>query len=530
MKQSVGILILIVCVAIVFSDCSGGGGGGLSSGLGELGNPGADGPVKINLKLLDDNLTVEQGSSIDFRVAAEFKNLGDNSQGTTVTAECPYGSNCTVSRLPQSSGGTVTVTVHVTHQLEVGQHTIRVLGKESHYGALGGLGGLAVYTKKLEVRLDVTEGDSRFAFNPWTIRLEANARPMPIHALELEWAEQLITGGPYRQLMGYYFENCASNCSAVRQVVEVDDQTFGEGTWNLNAAKATDYNSDGLPDILLTSSNGLTILPASDEKVFIKPELFTFNYPIHSLKVADLNGDGVNDFIGSAPSGGKMALFFMKRSGEVATTLELDTAAGAERFSVGDIDADGDQDIAVLNPAGGLDIYLNDSDGRFVHSAHLIESRSFADIEMFDFDNDLASDIVLSDTSLNRVLVVFGGSDIQVLRQIDLDEIDAPENIATGDFNSDGLQDIAVLSPRLSRIAVFAGYGADHFDAPVFVTTEIGCAEGENCNRSPMYLEAGDFNQDGISDLATVVPSTACLSRCPANYGTLIFQLADPNR
>jgi hypothetical protein len=532
MKRILTVFVCSLLAAIALFNCSGGGSSGLNlaKGLSGLGNPGADGPVKISLELLDTTLSVQQGSSINFRVAAEFKNLGSNSRGTAVVAECPPGSSCSVSRLPQNSGGTVTVTMHTTHQLEVGQHTIKVLGQESHFGALGGLGSLAVLTKVLEVRVNVTQGDSKFAFNRWAVQLEAYAKPGPIHSLNLENGAQLVTAGSDKTVMGYHFENCATSCSFARSEVRLRDSSTVEATWNLEDAQSADYDNDGLLDVVLTSTSGVILHPAKSELAFGNPILVPFDFPIYELEIADLDGDGLMDIVGSAPDGGKLAIVFTKAPGDTFEPVTLDTSSGAKNFGVGDIDADGDADIVLVNPVRGLDIYTNDSNGRFTYRVSLEGSVSFDDIEMVDIDQDLAADIIVSNASNKRVLVFFGGADLQALRRTVLDTTDASASLAIGDFNGDELMDIAALSTELPRIAVFAGYGTDLFDEQVFITTEIGCAEGEDCNRLPMHLVAGDFNRDGTSDIATMVPSTACLSRCQVNYGTIVFQLADPNR
>jgi hypothetical protein len=75
-----------------------------------------------------------------------------------------------------------------------------------------------------------------------------------------------------------------------------------------------------------------------------------------------------------------------------------------------------------------------------------------------------------------------------------------PTILTTGDFNEDGHTDIAVdVSYRLvggpgASVAILLGHGDGSFDPPVHYPAGI----------APRGLTVGDFNEDGISDLAVV--------------------------
>lgn len=68
----------------------------------------------------------------------------------------------------------------------------------------------------------------------------------------------------------------------------------------------------------------------------------------------------------------------------------------------------------------------------------------------------------------------------------------APTQVATGDFNGDGIMDMAVTVPSQGTVNVFIGTGDGNFG------TAVGYPAGTN----PIALVAGDFNHDGHIDLA----------------------------
>jgi hypothetical protein len=68
----------------------------------------------------------------------------------------------------------------------------------------------------------------------------------------------------------------------------------------------------------------------------------------------------------------------------------------------------------------------------------------------------------------------------------------APTQVAAGDFNGDGIMDMAVTVPSLNVVDIFIGTGDGNF----------GAAVSYPAGTNPIALVAGDFNHDGHIDLA----------------------------
>ncbi len=68
-----------------------------------------------------------------------------------------------------------------------------------------------------------------------------------------------------------------------------------------------------------------------------------------------------------------------------------------------------------------------------------------------------------------------------------------PNNAAVGDFNGDGIPDLAVPNPGSNNVSILLGDGNGGF-APAGSPVAVGSA--------PIGVAVGDFNGDGIADLA----------------------------
>ncbi len=87
----------------------------------------------------------------------------------------------------------------------------------------------------------------------------------------------------------------------------------------------------------------------------------------------------------------------------------------------------------------------------------------------------------------------FGSAqDISFIAGWDFDAGRKPRFVAVGDFNGDGLQDLAVANESSSDVSVLLGNGDGTFQAP------RNFAVGD----SPISIAVGDFNGDGVWDLA----------------------------
>jgi hypothetical protein len=109
-----------------------------------------------------------------------------------------------------------------------------------------------------------------------------------------------------------------------------------------------------------------------------------------------------------------------------------------------------------------------------------------------DFNADGRQDLVASNANGNSVSILLGNGDGTFSTATNLSVTTSPVFVAVGEFNADGHQDLVVLRGGSANMAILLGNGSGGFGTPV--TYNVGI--------SPQVVSIGDFNEDGNQDLA----------------------------
>jgi len=79
--------------------------------------------------------------------------------------------------------------------------------------------------------------------------------------------------------------------------------------------------------------------------------------------------------------------------------------------------------------------------------------------------------------------------------RVDYEAHDGPEDVATGDFNGDGHQDLAVANVFSHDVSILLGHGDGSFQEAI--NYDVG--------GGPVAVATGDFDEDGRQDIATAI-------------------------
>ncbi len=213
---------------------------------------------------------------------------------------------------------------------------------------------------------------------------------------------------------------------------------------------------------------------------------------------ADFDGDGDTDVVQRLANGTLVGLLRNDQSGPlVATDRGVGQPAGG--FAAGDLDRDGDVDVAVVTldhwvrPAGdevrwSVVVGRNDGRGAFELDAPLRLPRKATALVTADVDGDGGVDVLATDGTGSGVQVLWGRSDRLVLGPL-LDVVSEPQ--AVGDIDGDGRADLFVRDSTNDTLVLYGGRGvSEGFEQTVLARED--------------YLTdvaLGDIDEDGDIDL-----------------------------
>jgi hypothetical protein len=115
-----------------------------------------------------------------------------------------------------------------------------------------------------------------------------------------------------------------------------------------------------------------------------------------------------------------------------------------------------------------------------------------------DFNGDGIPDLAVANQGSNAVSLLLGIGDETLQTAANFPVSTAPVGLAAGDFNGDGILDLAVANFNSNNVTMLLGTGDGSFLAGVDFPAGV----------TPASIVAGDFNGDGRPDLAVTNQNT----------------------
>jgi len=224
------------------------------------------------------------------------------------------------------------------------------------------------------------------------------------------------------------------------------------------------------------------------------------------VEEADLDGDSDLDLIHAGRNAGSTTLTVLLNVGERNFVATEEYALEGLVFSMafGDFDADLDLDVVTANLEFIL-VLKNNGDGTFAVPERYNHPFSTQFVTVGDVDGDGGLDLLLENRDTTTISVLtnagdgtFGDGTLDGRRELEVG--DGPRAVAVGDFDGDGLLDIAAVNSNSEDLCVLLNRGGGDFQGAVHYP--LG-------GQFPSDLRAVDLNDDLAPDLVAASGTSA---------------------
>ena len=295
--------------------------------------------------------------------------------------------------------------------------------------------------------------------------------------------------------------NAKNNTLSV--LISKGDGTFRKTLTFLVASEPTtiatgDVNGDGIPD-LLTNSRGTgqftSLLGYGNGSFRMLPGVKTGKVPL-AIIPADFNRDEKMD-VAVTLTFDKMEIFL--GSGDGTFNKGETYPTGSRPFSgvSEDFNKDGNTDIALATSSSvssAIRLYMGKENGTFSKPRNIAKGLVPLSLIKKDMNGNGLQDLIFSSGQGDNMYMLLSRGDGTFEKEITFSGGGGPIALTAGHFNSDNQIDIAVANSRSSNFSLVIRTANESFHYP---TRDYIVAGG-----TPLAITSGDYNDDGMTDIA----------------------------
>lgn len=296
-----------------------------------------------------------------------------------------------------------------------------------------------------------------------------------------------------------------------------------------NSTFSGDLNHDGYPDLITTSSYGNST--GETISVFINKGTGAFDLPANYLNagncfdvmIADMDLDGNPDLVAATNQG--VALLRGNGNGTFASPITVESASDVTYVAVADVNSDGIPDLIVAHSLNAgptrIEIILGNGDGSFRAGVSTDLSVFASSLALGDFNRDGIPDLAVGSTFGKSVVTLLGNGDgtFQAPKYYALDTV---SSIVSADLNQDGIGDLVAGGPQLFTVLLGNGDGTFRELPPINIDPIYGT--GDNITS----IATTDLNGDGKIDLLVTYAQHGLLMMPGNGDGTFAAPFALP--
>jgi hypothetical protein len=285
----------------------------------------------------------------------------------------------------------------------------------------------------------------------------------------------------------------------------------GDGTLqtavNIGTTAATDvavgdFNRDGNLDVAFAIPGAALVYLGNGDGTFGSGTVFsngsTNNDGLAHILAADVNNDGIPDLILNTDAG--VSVLLGNGNGTFRAPISTTSAGFVLSMMNADFNGDGRLDLAVTNGFSTLSILLGNGNGSFsLASSYSTIVSNLNSVATGDFNRDGVADVALPN---GQIFLGNGNGTLQPPSTFPT--VPAAKIVAAVDVNGNGITDLITLSSGqgfecgtgdFGSVGISLGNGNGTFQSPVIFDSG-GCTY-------PSFLAIGDLNNDNRPDLVT---------------------------
>lgn len=309
--------------------------------------------------------------------------------------------------------------------------------------------------------------------------------------------------------IGYMLVARLGDADASRTILLEPELPSFFATTDLDADGDTDFvvstATDGtLHTYLNTTRDGATILQAEAGTV-----IETGRTGIVDLTAAGVLGGPGDDlvFLSSGPDA--IGLMAGQGPGVFGPAISTPLPGAGQRLAVGPARADGTRAAAVTVPGANAVVVFEPGPGGWTQSASVVVDGAPTGVALADIDGDGAADLVVTQKSLDRVLVLRNAGAGVFESWADLPTGDGPVDAAAADLDLDGRADLVVSNEDGRSITVLSQTTPGAFESVSLPLLNRGVS-----------VDIADITGDGVPDVVS-------LSRAPNGIEAFVSRGAD---
>ncbi len=265
-----------------------------------------------------------------------------------------------------------------------------------------------------------------------------------------------------------------------------------------------DFEGDGLPDVVVNGSAELLVFHNSGEQLSATPTVFDEPgyFPLYDVVVVDVEGDGKSEYFGF-PLAGIVGSLFHEDAGELVETQTLPGLLPCKYVSSmesADLDMDDSEDVVVLalGCESGEDedptpvrVLMGDTDGTLALAAeYAAGSKSWTDLALGDFDGDGILDIAVANSADDTISVLVGKGNGEFAEQVIVGQGRGNALLVAGDVDAAAGDELVLLA-----------------EETLWVVPPFGTEQGVITPYSGTPSVSLKANSDTVADIALSLPT-----------------------